>query len=92
MKVVNYSINTFYVLKWQFVCDLLNYFWKSGNLRTLVPFQVWFLSRETTGTGYTRTVPGTRRVLDKNIRLKRRTEFSFQKLDLSFKKGSGSNL
>ena len=24
--LVNYSINTFYVLKWQFVCDLLNYF------------------------------------------------------------------
>ena len=48
------------------------------------------------GTGYPARAlgpgTGTRRVLDKNIRLKRRTEFSFQKLDLSFKKGSGSNL
>ena len=50
MKVVNYSINTFYVLEKQYVCDLQNYFWKSGNLSGLVAFQVRLLSMERTGT------------------------------------------
>ena len=43
MKVVNYSINTFYVLK---MAIFLQY------LSTLVPFQVWFLSKGDYGIGF----------------------------------------
>ena len=50
MKVVNYSINTFYVLKMAISLRSLKLFLKKWEFKRMVAFQVRLLSRETTGT------------------------------------------
>ena len=50
MKVVNYSINTFYVLKMAINLRSLKLFLKKWEFKRMVAFQVRLLSRETTGT------------------------------------------
>jgi len=65
MKVVNYSINTFYVLKMAICLRSLNLFLKKwefkhlGSFPGLVPFQGDYGYRVYTRTVYS-TVPGTR--------------------------------
>ena len=49
MKVVNYSINTFYVLKMAINLRSLKLFLKKWEFKRMVAFQVRLLSRETTG-------------------------------------------